>query len=86
LAVNSKQILFTSGATESNNTAIQGTAKANPERRHIVTTAVEHPAVMEVCKDLERSGYEVTVLCVDRDGKLDVAEFRTSPSLRRIGQ
>jgi cysteine desulfurase len=77
----SKPILFTSGATESNNTAIHGTAKANPNRRHIVTTAVEHPAVLEVCKELERDGYELTVLSVDRDGQLDIAEFVRS--LRR---
>ena len=47
-----QQILFTSCATESNNTAIFGAAKANPTRRHIITTAVEHPAVLEVCKEL----------------------------------
>jgi cysteine desulfurase len=70
-----KQILFTSCATESNNTAIYGTAKANPHRRHIITTAVEHPAVLEVCKDLQRGGYEVTFLGVDGDGRLDVGEF-----------
>ena len=40
-------------------------AKANPDRRHIITTAVEHPAVLEVCKELQRSGYEVTYLAVD---------------------
>ena len=62
-------------ATESNNTAIFGTAKANPNRRHIITTAVEHPAVLEVCKELERNGYEVTFLGVDGDGNLDVGEF-----------
>jgi len=70
-----EQILFTSCATESNNTAIYGVARANPGRRHIVTTAVEHPAVLEVCKDLQRSGYEVTFLPVDRDGNLDVRDF-----------
>ncbi len=70
-----KQILFTSCATESNNTAIFGTAKANPQRRHIITTAVEHPAVIEVCKDLERSGCEVTFLAVDGHGNLDLGEF-----------
>jgi cysteine desulfurase len=70
-----RQILFTSCATESNNTAILGTAKANPERRHIVTTAVEHPAVLEVCKDLQRSGYEVDFLGVDQNGNLDLGEF-----------
>jgi cysteine desulfurase len=70
-----RQILFTSCATESNNTAIFGAAKANPNRRHVITTAVEHPAVLEVCKDLERSGYEVTYLAVDEQGNLDVREF-----------
>jgi len=69
------QILFTSCATESNNTAIFGTAKANPQRRHIITTAVEHPAVIEVCKDLERNGCEVTFLGVDNQGNLDLGEF-----------
>lgn len=70
-----KQILFTSCATESNNTAIQGVAKANPNRRHLITTSVEHPAVLEVCKDLQRNGYEVTFLPVDGEGNLDVGEF-----------
>ena len=70
-----KQILFTSCATESNNMAIRGTAKANPNRRHIITTAVEHPAVLEVCKDLEREGYEVDFLPVNQDGVLDTRHF-----------
>lgn len=70
-----EQILWTSCATESNNTAIYGVARANPARRHIITTAVEHPAVLEVCKDLQRSGYEVTFLPVNRDGMLDVRDF-----------
>ncbi len=70
-----KQILFTSCATESNNTAIFGTAKANPNRRHIITSAVEHPAVLEVCKDLERTGYDLTVIPVDGEGNLDVGQF-----------
>jgi len=70
-----KQILFTSCATESNNTAIIGTAKARADRRHIITTSVEHPAVLEVCKELERSGYRVTFLPVDGDGNLDIREF-----------
>ena len=70
-----KEILFTSCATESNNTAIQGTVKANPARRHIITTAVEHPAVLEVCKDLQRNGYRVTFLPVDTSGNLDVGQF-----------
>jgi cysteine desulfurase len=74
-AADPKQIVFTSCATESNNTAIQGTAKANPSRRHVITTAVEHPAVLGVCKDLKRNGYEVTFLPVDNQGNLDVEQF-----------
>ena len=70
-----RQVLFTSCATESNNTAILGATRANPTRRHVITTAVEHPAVLEVCKDLQRNGYEVTFLPVDGDGNLDVQQF-----------
>jgi cysteine desulfurase len=70
-----KQLWFTSCATESNNTAIHGTARANPQRKHIITTAVEHPAVLEVCKDMERAGFEVTFLPVDMHGNLDTSEF-----------
>lgn len=70
-----RQFLFTSCATESNNAAIVGAAKANPNRRHIITTTVEHPAVLEVCKELQRDGYRVTCLPVDGDGKLDLRQF-----------
>ncbi|MBN2579660.1 MAG: cysteine desulfurase NifS [Pirellulales bacterium] len=70
-----EQILFTSCATESNNLALFGAARARPNRRHVVTTAVEHPAVLEVCRELGRSGYEVTFLGVDGDGNLDIREF-----------
>jgi cysteine desulfurase len=70
-----KQILFTGCATESNNAAIFGCVKANPDRRHVITTTVEHPAVLEVCKDLQRSGCEVTWLEVDGRGNLDVGDF-----------
>jgi cysteine desulfurase len=73
--IRSSEIVFTSCATESNNTAIVGVAKANPQRRHIVTTAVEHPAVLEVCKEMQRGGYEVTFLPVDRHGNLNIKDF-----------
>ncbi|MCK4304774.1 MAG: cysteine desulfurase NifS [Candidatus Eisenbacteria sp.] len=69
------EILFTSCATESNNAAIFGVASANPNRRHVMTTAVEHPAVLEVCLELERRGFEVTFLPVDTSGNLDVGGF-----------
>ncbi|MBU1699923.1 MAG: cysteine desulfurase NifS [Candidatus Eisenbacteria bacterium] len=71
----SKEILFTSCATESNNTAIFGAAKANRQRKHIITSSVEHPAVLEVCKQLEREGYQVTYIPVDTDGNLDIPAF-----------
>ena len=70
-----EQFVFTACATESNNMAIFGAAKANRNRRRVITTAVEHPAVLEVCKELQHDGYEVTFLHVDADGNLDVGEF-----------
>jgi cysteine desulfurase len=73
--VDAKPILFTGCASESNNTAILGVAKANPRRRHVITTSVEHPAVLEVCKELERDGCQVTWLDVDCDGNLDIRQF-----------
>jgi cysteine desulfurase len=74
-AADPREILFTSCATESNNTAILGVLEAEPSRRHVVTTAVEHPAVLEVCKSLRQRGCEVTFLPVDRHGNLDTRDF-----------
>jgi cysteine desulfurase len=73
--VDPAEILFTSCATESLNTALYGAVRANPTRRHVITTGVEHPAVYEVCKDLARSGLDVTFLPVDRAGNLDLRTF-----------
>src|SRR5437879_4293427 len=62
-------VVFTSGATESDNLAIRGAARAlAPRGRHLVTTAIEHPAVLEPCRSLERDGFEVTVVGVGADG------------------
>ncbi len=69
------EVLFTSCATESNNTAVFGTIAANSERRHIITTAVEHPAIFEVGHDLERRGYEVDFIPVDTQGRINTREF-----------
>ena len=77
-ASDTTEIVFTSCATESNNWAIFGTARANPERRHIITSTVEHPAVLEVCKSLCKNGYDVTFLEVDGDGNLDIDELMDS--------
>jgi cysteine desulfurase len=73
--VEPSEVLFTSCATESLNTALYGAVRANPARRHVVTTTVEHPAVDGVCKDLARSGLDVTFLPVDRAGNLELRTF-----------
>ena len=69
------EILFTSCATESVNAAFFGASRAHPHRKHIITTAVEHPAVLEVCKELQRDGYDVSFISVDRQGNLNLGEF-----------
>ena len=66
------EITFTSGATESNNLAVLGVSRANADRgRHIVTTRIEHKAVLDPCKRLEREGFTVTYLTPDRQGRID---------------
>lgn len=74
------EIFFTAGATESNNLAIEGVARraANGPRRRIVTTAVEHKAVLSPCQRLAREGWEVVVLPVTRDGIVDVIAAETA--------
>src|SRR5262245_8829287 len=71
-AQNPKEIVFTSGATESDNLAIKGVADFYKEKgNHIVTTVVEHKAVLDTCKRLEKEGFEVTYLRVGSDGRVD---------------
>lgn len=74
-AKQSTEILFTSCATESNNTAIRGAVMANPNRKHIITSEVEHPAVLALCEQLEREGYEITKIGVNQKGELDMKAF-----------
>ena len=70
-----EEIIFTSCATESNNLAIQGFVLANKDKgKHIITSAVEHPAVTEVCKYLTTLGYEITYLPVDNFGRVNPAD------------
>jgi len=64
-------IVFTSGATEADNLAIKGLAFADPDKRHIVASKIEHHAVLHACQWLEGRGYEVTYLDVDPDGRVD---------------
>ena len=72
------EIIFTSCGTESDNTAIISTLRAYPEKRHIITTKVEHPAVLNLCKYLETVGYRVTYLGVDTEGMLDINELKSA--------
>jgi cysteine desulfurase len=79
------EVVFTSGGSESNNHAIKGIYFANRDRGdHIITTAVEHPAVREPCRFIEKLGGEVTVLPVDRFGRVDPADVRRSITPRTI--
>jgi cysteine desulfurase len=68
-----REIVFTSGGTESNNAALHSALAAHPERRHLVTTAVEHPSILKYCAFLHKQGYAVTVLPVNTEGALDLA-------------
>jgi len=72
------EIIFTSCGTEGNNTAIRAALAAQPERNHIITTQVEHPCVLNVCKQLEKQGYKVTYLSVNHQGQLDLMELEAS--------
>ena len=80
LGAKPSELIFTSCATESINASIFGAIQANPRSlkgkgRHILTTAVEHPAVLEVCKEVQRQGHDVSFVGVDRQGNLDIGEF-----------
>lgn len=72
------EIIFTSCGTEGDNAAIRGMLEARPDKRHIVTTQVEHPAVLGLCQHLEKRGYRVTWLRVNQDGMLDLEELKRS--------
>jgi cysteine desulfurase len=74
----STEVIFTSCATESNNAAVNAALKANPGKRHIVTSAVEHSSVLNYCMALEREHYRVTYLPVDRDSLLKLADLENA--------
>jgi len=78
LGAESSEIIFTSCGTEGDNAAIRAALMAQPNKRHIITTAVEHPAVLNMCKQLEKQGYSVTYLSANAKGQLDLDELEAS--------
>lgn len=79
IGANLKEIYFTSCGSESDNLALKGIAYANKHRgRHIITSKIEHPAILNTCKTLERQGFNITYLDVDENGFIDLEELENS--------
>ena len=73
------EIYFTSGGSESDNTALKGIAYANKDKgKHIITSKIEHPAILETCKSLSKDGFDITYLNVDENGIIDLEELKNS--------
>ncbi|HZD83479.1 MAG TPA: cysteine desulfurase family protein [Nitrososphaeraceae archaeon] len=87
IGANHREIIFTSGGTESDNTAIKGAAlyarKQDPEKNHIVTSAIEHEAILEPCRDLEKKGFDVTYLPVRNDASLEPSVLENAISQKK---
>src|SRR5689334_2283509 len=85
IGANAKEIVFTSGATESNNLAIKGVAEMYREKgNHIITCVTEHKAVIDTCKRLEKEGYRVTYLPVQKDGLISLEDLKQAISDKTI--
>lgn len=76
LNASENEIIFTSCASESNVSAIMSAIRSNPNKKHIITTKVEHASVLETMKYLEEAGYDITYLSVDKKGKIDLKELK----------
>src|SRR5216110_1354855 len=85
IGANAKEIVFTSGATESDNLAIKGVAEMYREKgNHIITAVTEHKAIIDTCKRLEKDGYRVTYLPVQKDGRINLDELKAAISDKTI--
>ena len=85
IGARSEEIVFTSGGTESDNFALKGVAHANEDKgNHIITTSIEHHAVLEACKSLERTGFRITYVPVDKHGLVDPDDVRKAITDRTI--
>jgi cysteine desulfurase len=85
IGASGKEIVWTSGATESDNLAIKGAAEFNRERgNHIITSEIEHKAVLDTCKRLEKEGFEVTYLPVEKDGRVSAAAVKAAMTDKTI--
>jgi cysteine desulfurase len=79
LGANTEEIIFTSGGTESDNLALKGIARRSKEKgRHIITSSVEHPAILETCRNLQKEGFEVTYLPVTSEGLVDLSVLESA--------
>ncbi|VVB73129.1 Cysteine desulfurase IscS 2 [uncultured archaeon] len=85
IGANPEEIIFTSGGTEADNLAIRGIAKANRDMGdHIITSAIEHPAVRNTCADLAKEGFKITFLSVDKDGLIDPVQVRKAITTKTV--
>ncbi|HOW71124.1 MAG TPA: aminotransferase class V-fold PLP-dependent enzyme [Phycisphaerae bacterium] len=78
LGLSGGQVIFTSGGTEANDLGVRGMLASRPSKRHLVTTAVEHASILRLAQQIEKEGYRVTYVGVDRLGRLDPAEFEAA--------
>src|SRR5512137_2677539 len=78
LGAHPEEIIFTACGTESDNAAIRSALEVFPGRRHVITTRVEHPAVLTQCRNLTQKGYRVTEIGVDGAGRLDMDEYKAA--------
>ncbi|OQY07505.1 MAG: cysteine desulfurase NifS [Fusobacteriia bacterium 4572_132] len=79
LKIKSNELIFTGSGTESNNLAIRGVAEAYRDRgNNIITSTIEHPSVLNTCKELEKEGFEITYISVDKNGKVNLEELKNA--------